>query len=295
MEIIQSNLIHIDVSDLDFQGQSSGPDDLFQFFRSMISSLDRHRPDNGRFPNTGLPPWHRVARGVISTFSWGAKFFLNFSMPPDYWKIGKKQHFICSNLTLFIVPFFLFSLFFFSFLSPFSFFSFFFSFFSFFLFPWGRRPLSPPNDASACCQLSLPKHRTASVLSTVAPRTQNYTWGVFWHLRYLQGFAVTHPSSGLVHLVSPDSGVSSLWSPASSTVYFHLWSLHADRYTTSRCVACFLYNSGCRRTFNWAQDRHRQRSLSEHRATMYILKGGFLFRHSWYLQTFVNAITAQYL
>ena len=23
-------------------------------------------------------------RGVISTFSWGAKIFLNFSMPPDY-------------------------------------------------------------------------------------------------------------------------------------------------------------------------------------------------------------------
>ena len=23
-------------------------------------------------------------RGVISTFSWGAKFFVDFSMPPDY-------------------------------------------------------------------------------------------------------------------------------------------------------------------------------------------------------------------
>ena len=31
-------------------------------------------------------------------------------MPPNYWKIGKKQHFICSNLTLFIVPFFVFYL-----------------------------------------------------------------------------------------------------------------------------------------------------------------------------------------
>ena len=75
-----------------------------------------------------------------------------FPMPPDYWKIGKKQHFVCSNLTLFIVPFFLFSLFFF-FLSLFSFFSFFFFFFflffSFFLFPWGRWPSAPKNDASA--------------------------------------------------------------------------------------------------------------------------------------------------
>jgi len=32
-------------------------------------------------------------------------------MPPDYWKIGKKQHFICSNLTLFIAPFFFLSFF----------------------------------------------------------------------------------------------------------------------------------------------------------------------------------------
>ena len=68
-------------------------------------------------------------------------FFLggqNFLMPPDYWKIGKKQHFICSNLTLFIVPFFL---------------SFFFSFFSFF-FPFSfslgaTAPQPPSNDAPA--------------------------------------------------------------------------------------------------------------------------------------------------
>ena len=60
--------------------------------------------------------------------------FLNFSMPPDYWKTGKKHHFICSNLTLFIVPFFL-SFFFFVF-------SFFYSFF-FFLGGGGRRPPDP--------------------------------------------------------------------------------------------------------------------------------------------------------
>ena len=57
-------------------------------------------------------------------------------MPPDYWKIGKKQHFICSNLTLFIVLFFL--SFFFSF-----FLSFFLSFFFFSRFPWGWGATAP--------------------------------------------------------------------------------------------------------------------------------------------------------
>ena len=52
-------------------------------------------------------------------------------------KNWKKQHFICSNLTLFIVPFFLFSLFF-SFLSLFSFFLSFFLFFLFLFFLGGK-------------------------------------------------------------------------------------------------------------------------------------------------------------
>ena len=87
-----------------------------------------------------MPP--KVVSYVVSTFSWRGQIFLNFSMPPDYWEIGKKQHFICSNLTLFIVPFFL-SFFLSS--SFFLFFLFFLSFF-FFLFPWGgggRRPPDP--------------------------------------------------------------------------------------------------------------------------------------------------------
>ena len=85
---------------------------------------------------------------VISTFSWGeGQFFFIFFNSTGQLKIWKKQHFICSNLTLFIVPFFLsffFSLFF-SFFSLFSFFSFFFLFF-FFLGGGGggRRPPSPP-------------------------------------------------------------------------------------------------------------------------------------------------------
>ena len=77
-------------------------------------------------------------------FLGGANVF--FSMPPDYRKIGKVQHFICSNLTLFIVSFFL-SFFFSSFL----FFYFFFLFF-FFLFPWGGGgdgSPAPSNDAPA--------------------------------------------------------------------------------------------------------------------------------------------------
>ena len=96
--------------------------------------------------------WRRASKifywtkGVISTFSWGVgKFFFHFPMPPDYWKFEK--NFICSNLTLFIVPFFL--SFFLSFFSFFPLFSLFSSFFSFFLFPWGSDgPPAPSNDAS---------------------------------------------------------------------------------------------------------------------------------------------------
>ena len=80
---------------------------------------------------------------VISTFSWGGgQIFLKFFNATRQLKIWKKQHFICSNLTLFVVPFFLFSLFF----SFFLFFLFFLSFFLFFFFlgGGGRRPPSPP-------------------------------------------------------------------------------------------------------------------------------------------------------
>ena len=52
-------------------------------------------------------------------------------MPPDYWKIGKKQHFIWSNLMVFIVLFFLsFPLF---------------SFFFFFSFSLGATAPQPPS------------------------------------------------------------------------------------------------------------------------------------------------------
>ena len=91
----------------------------------------------GTFDFTSPPSWPSLGsfNGVVRccgesgqcheqerhfNFFLGAKFS-NFSMPPGYWQIWKKQHFICSNLMLFIVPFCLFSLFF-------SFFSFFFVF-----------------------------------------------------------------------------------------------------------------------------------------------------------------------
>ena len=77
-------------------------------------------------------------QGRHFNFFLGDNFFFKFSMPPDSGKIWKKQHFICSNLTLFIVPFFL------SFFPFFLFFLFFFLFFFFFLFPWEATAPSPP-------------------------------------------------------------------------------------------------------------------------------------------------------
>ena len=83
-------------------------------------------------------------RGVISAFSWGGQIFFLFFNATGLLKNLKKQHFICSNLTLFIVPFFL-SFFFLFFSLVFLFFF----LFSFFLFPWGATvPPAPLNDAS---------------------------------------------------------------------------------------------------------------------------------------------------
>ena len=70
------------------------------------------------------------AGASFQLFLGGQKIFLFFNAT-GLLKNGKKQHFICSNLTLFIVPFFLF-------------FSFFSLFFLFFFFLGGRRPPSPP-------------------------------------------------------------------------------------------------------------------------------------------------------
>ena len=99
-------------------------------------------------------------------FLGGPKFCL-FSNTTGLLKNWEKQHFICSNSTLFIVPFFLFSHFF-----LFSLFSHFFFLFSFFLLSfgggWGCKgpppsppppppspPTSPPNDASAVVTIFL--------------------------------------------------------------------------------------------------------------------------------------------
>ena len=88
-------------------------------------------------------------------FLGGPNFFLFFDAT-RLLKNWKKQHFICSNLTLFIVPFFL-SLFFSSFFSFFSFFSSFSFFFSFFIFlgggGGGDAPQPPSNDAPECVEV----------------------------------------------------------------------------------------------------------------------------------------------
>ena len=82
--------------------------------------------------------FNHCSRGVISTFPWGGKIFFIFQCHRSIEKL-EKQHFVCSNLTLFIVPFFL--SFFFSLFSLF--FLFFLSFFLFFFFLGGRRPPAP--------------------------------------------------------------------------------------------------------------------------------------------------------
>ena len=74
-------------------------------------------------------------RGVISNFSWGAKILFLFFNATGLLKNWKKQHFICSKLKSFIVPFFLFLFF--------SLFSFFFSFFFSFSLGGATAPPAP--------------------------------------------------------------------------------------------------------------------------------------------------------
>ena len=91
------------------------------------------------------------AGASFQLFLGGPFFFI--SNATGLLKNWKKQHFICSNLTLFIVPFFL-SFFFFFFFSLFFFFL-----LSFFLFPFslgrggGRRPPQPPQMAPLLVRL----------------------------------------------------------------------------------------------------------------------------------------------
>ena len=91
-------------------------------------------------------------QGRHFNFFLGQNFFLFFNATGLLTNWKKTAH-ICSNFTLFIVPFFLFSLFFLFF---FLFFLFFFFSFFFFLFSLslGRRPPSPSNDAHASKPLS---------------------------------------------------------------------------------------------------------------------------------------------
>ena len=116
-------------------------------------------------------------------FLGGAKKFLFFNAT-GLLKNLKKQHFICSNLTLFIVPFFLFSLFLF-----FLFFSFFLSFF-FFSFSLGGGATAPPqpplNDASEQTEVLL-HISTVSWTITRTPLVSNLQTPT----RYIQPRSVT--------------------------------------------------------------------------------------------------------
>ena len=80
-------------------------------------------------------------QGCHFNFFLGGRNFFKFFNATGLLKNWKKQHFICSNMMLFIVPFFLFSLFFSFFFS-----SFFFFFFSFSLGAMAPQP--PSNNAS---------------------------------------------------------------------------------------------------------------------------------------------------
>ena len=81
-------------------------------------------------------------------FFWEGQYFILFFNATGLLKNWKKQHFQCSNLTLFIVPFFL-SVFF-------SFFFFFLFFLSVFLFSFslGATAPSPPQITSLVCFLT---------------------------------------------------------------------------------------------------------------------------------------------
>ena len=115
-------------------------------------------PVQGRLLRKGSPisNHERVSSGVISPFSWGGGQIFFFFDATRLLKNWKKQHFICSNLTLFLVPFFL--SFFFLFFFPFFFFFFllFFLFFFFFFLGGGATAPQPPSNAKngPCeCQL----------------------------------------------------------------------------------------------------------------------------------------------
>ena len=94
-------------------------------------------PDRLLYRYSSRRPWpllylavytHDIAEASFQLFLGGAKFFVIFQCHRTTEKF-EKQHFICSNFTLFIVPFF--SFFFFLLFSLISFLSFFFFFFSF--------------------------------------------------------------------------------------------------------------------------------------------------------------------
>ena len=133
----------------------------------IIASQDRHFPRSqlirvqpavmlGRWsPERMRPTDITIYQGRHFNFYLGGKNFFIFECHRTIEKLEKKQHFICSNLTLFIVPFFLF----FSFFSLFSFFLLFF----FFLGGGATAPQPLLNDASAIYSNALLKSHISMV------------------------------------------------------------------------------------------------------------------------------------
>ena len=116
----------------------------YSLLSQRLSPTMNHRSNGCSELSTGHFSWTEAS---FQFFLGGAKFFLLFFNATGLlknWK--KKQHFICSKLTLFIVSFFLFSIFSLFFL--FFLFCFLFSFFSFSLGGGGDGPPALLNDAS---------------------------------------------------------------------------------------------------------------------------------------------------
>ena len=117
-----------------FTKRSPTPNHVFLFFTMAMA--------NYFWPKGAMTEWPRAS---FQLFLGGSKFFFQCHRSPGLLKNWKKQHFICSNSTLFIVLFFLF----------FPFFSLFFFFFLFFFLSFSFGGDSPPCSPPQMTPLSL--------------------------------------------------------------------------------------------------------------------------------------------
>ena len=129
----------------------------FKFFIRRLFQPLKLYPLEGRHCGLGMNTDEDSHRGIINFFLGGQIFYLFFNAT-GLLKNWKKQHFICGNLALFIVPFIFFLFFFFFF--------FFLFFLSFFLFPWGAttpQPLSKMMPLDSQLHLSTLSSLSANV------------------------------------------------------------------------------------------------------------------------------------